>query len=602
MNILGIYGAIGWDGNKPTPEWTAERTGSKVKPVSRKGDYWVHGSGVTLIMDGELKNSMCEERFSRIKYEGNFPVSAIEKILDHNKLTKYDIDLVVYVGCPILDYHLLRQSGQIEKLIKEYFPKCKVEFSPHHVAHAGATFYTSGFEEANILTFDAAGDYEFQPDLRGPNPAGGYKVPHMKFYHGKDLTILELPHSNYCNSPPMATSFGSLYNMYSMMAYATKMKTPESEHFSPEVDAIHRETYPGKVMGLAVFGDYQKIDLPEWYDFERTKHVWNSDTEWEECFPQLYNTQNDYWMESTQYKKLNPDDLAAWTQHQFEKYLLLFLSHIPKEFKHDNLCLGGGCALNILANSKIIEQGIYKNVHVNTAPNDDGLHFGAALCKSAEYEHKITLPDDIGYLGTPYTDEDIEAALSDFSFIKFSSGNDFLELCQWVVEDLKENKVVAWFQGKSEFGPRALGNRSILVNPIFDNKDYLNSKVKYREYWRPYAPIVIEEETKHWFDLPVDKSPHMLFNSFVVEDKRKQIPSVVHEDGSARVQTVSKINNKKIYMLLQEFFKETGVPVLLNTSFNVGGEPIVESPADAVKTFAKSNIDILIMHNYYCCK
>ena len=174
--------------------------------------------------------------------------------------------------------------------------------------------------------------------------------------------------------------------------------------------------------------------------------------------------------------------------------------------------------------------------------------------------------------------------------LEYEKFDNFLNLCKRVVEDLKDNKVVAWFQDKSEFGPRALGNRSLLVNPIFDNKDYLNNEVKYREYWRPYAPMVLEEEVKDWFTLPVDKSPHMLFNSWVVED------------GSARVQTVSEINNRKIYMLLQEFFKETGVPVLLNTSFNLGGEPIVESPADAVRTFTNSNIDVLVMQNYYCRK
>ena len=186
--------------------------------------------------------------------------------------------------------------------------------------------------------------------------------------------------------------------------------------------------------------------------------------------------------------------------------------------------------------------------------------------------------------------------------LKYEKLDNFLELCQRVVGDLKDNKVVAWFQDKSEFGPRALGNRSLLVNPIFDNKDYLNNEVKYREYWRPYAPMVLEEEVKNWFTLPVDKSPHMLFNSWVVEDKKERIPSVVHNDGSARVQTVSEIDNRKIYMLLQEFFKETGVPVLLNTSFNLGGEPIVESPADAVRTFTNSNIDVLVMQNYYCRK
>ena len=273
--------------------------------------------------------------------------------------------------------------------------------------------------------------------------------------------------------------------------------------------------------------------------------------------------------------------------------------------KNDNLCLGGGCALNILANTKIIEEGVYKNVHVNTAPNDDGLCLGAALYMAAKYEKtRPILPDDIGYLGINYSDEDIENSLQpiDSQVLEYEKFDDFLDLCKRVVKDLKDNKVVAWFQDKSEFGPRALGNRSLLVNPIFDNKDYLNNEVKYREYWRPYAPMVIEEEVKDWFTLPVDKSPHMLFNSWVVEDKKERIPSVVHEDGSARVQTVSEINNRKVYMLLQEFFKETEVPVLLNTSFNLGGEPIVESPADAVRTFTNSNIDVLVMQNYYCRK
>ena len=187
--------------------------------------------------------------------------------------------------------------------------------------------------------------------------------------------------------------------------------------------------------------------------------------------------------------------------------------------------------------------------------------------------------------------------------LKHKKFDEFLSLCQCVVEDLKDNKVIAWFQGRSEFGPRALGNSSLMVNPIFgENKDYLNNRIKHRESWRPYAPMVLEEETKNWFNLPVDKSPHMLFNSFVVEDKREKIPAVVHVDGSARVQTVSKSDNEKVYTLLHEFFKETGVPVLLNTSFNLGGEPIVESPSDAVRTFTESNIDVLVMHNYYCWK
>lgn len=178
----------------------------------------------------------------------------------------------------------------------------------------------------------------------------------------------------------------------------------------------------------------------------------------------------------------------------------------------------------------------------------------------------------------------------------------FYDLCKTVAQDLVDNKVVAWFQNKSEFGPRALGNRSILVNPIIDNKDHLNNNIKYRETWRPYAPVILVEELHSWFDLPKDDSPHMLFNAIVLESKRKQLPSITHVDNSTRVQTVSIPDNLKLHSLLQEFFKLTGVPVLLNTSFNVGGEPIVESPQNAVNTFIHSNIDILVMGNYYCWK
>jgi len=392
MNILGIGGSIGWDGNIPyeVPGW---------------GDPWVHGSGATLIMNGKLKTAICEERFSRIKYDGHYPKLSVQNILDQNKLTKYDIDLVVYVfGAATVSFQL-RKSNYLEKKLQEYFPNCKVDFVSHHMAHTAATYYTSGFDEANILTFDGAGDQEVQPD-------GTAQVPHFKFSQGKDLILTEL-HSEYCGVSPMHTGFGVLYHMHSSIIYKNKMNLPENTPEQEEQDHVNRETYPGKVMGLAAYGDYQKIDLPEWFDLERERQIYSKG--WQGCLPRLLGRRF-YHLHPTdqgyeEYRELNPDDLAAWSQYQFEKYLLLFLSNIPAHMKRDNLCLGGGCALNILTNSKIIEQGIYKNVHVNTAPNDDGLHFGAALYKAAEYEHKIILPDDIGYLGISYTDEDIEVAL-----------------------------------------------------------------------------------------------------------------------------------------------------------------------------------------------
>jgi carbamoyltransferase len=397
MNILGINGSIGWDGNisMSLPEF---------------GEMWVHGSGATLVMDGVLKNAMNEERFSRIKYDGHYPKLSIQNILRTNNLTNDDIDVVVYVGNSCRINLPLRQVGYIRNEIESYFPNCKVEFLSHHLAHASATYYTSGFDSANIFSFDGAGDHVWCG-----NKIGRYRVPHFIFCQGEGLEIHELT-AGYTNDPD--TFFGALYGYLSGICYKSKMNVHPMENISDgelddeeslaehirtnyNVSTIDRETYPGKVMGLAAFGDYRKIDLPDIFVLDASS-----------IFPELHNSPD--WKDPPDFElaKLNSEDLAAWSQHQFEKYLMIFLNAIPKKIHKDNLCLGGGCALNILANTKILEENIYKNVHVNTAPNDDGLHFGAALNMAVKYEKRLPeLPVDIGYLGIQYTDKDIEKAL-----------------------------------------------------------------------------------------------------------------------------------------------------------------------------------------------
>ena len=187
--------------------------------------------------------------------------------------------------------------------------------------------------------------------------------------------------------------------------------------------------------------------------------------------------------------------------------------------------------------------------------------------------------------------------------MNYTCYEDFNKLCQLIVEDLLENKIIGWFQGKSEFGPRALGNRSILANPIIkDNKDYINERVKHREGWRPYAPIMLEEYIHDWFDIPKNSSPYMLFNAQILPEKESRVPAVIHVDGSARIQTVTEELNKPIFQLLTEWNTKTNVPILLNTSFNVDGEPIIESPENALKTFMGTNIDTLVMGNYIITK
>ena len=377
MNILGINGAIGWDGNIPMP-------------IDEFGEMWVHGSGATLVVDGELKNSSCEERYTRIKYDGNYPKETIKSILRHNKLASEDIDLVVYIGNSCRINFALKESGYITSRIKEYFPNTKVEYLSHHLAHQSATFYTSGYESANIFSFDGAGDHELVNDR--------WRVPHFSFGVGNGLEIREII-KGYCNDP--YTFLGAMYGYFAGIAYKSKMGITEyMSDGSSGWATKDRETYPGKIMGLASYGDYTKVDLPDAFTLDNSLSM-----------PVLKNSEEWMNIEKEDLSKIAPEDFASWSQHQFEKHLMAYLRGIPDRIKSDNLCLGGGCALNIIANTKIIEEGIYKNVHVNTAPSDDGLHFGGALYKSAEYEEKIILPDNIAYLGVPYTDVDIEAVL-----------------------------------------------------------------------------------------------------------------------------------------------------------------------------------------------
>ena len=416
MNIIGINGSIGWDGNisMALPEF---------------GEMWVHGSGASLVMDGVLKNSINEERLSRIKYDGQYPKLAIQTILDYNNLIPDDIDIVCYVGNSAQINLPLKQVGYIRSELEKSFPNSKVEYLSHHMAHASATYYTSGYDSANIFSFDGAGDHVWHGT---PGGEGSWEVPHYLICQGEGLDIHELA-MGYTNNPD--AFLGVLYGYMSGVIYKSKMDIAPSEnitdfgepsegdllwidssgkpykdHIRDHYDSstVERETYPGKVMGLSAYGDHQKIDLPDLFVFDG-----------DHALPLLHNAPP--WKEErgpggrcheSSLAKLNPEDLAAWSQHQFEKYLMKFLRHFPKEIKKDNLCLGGGCALNILTNTKIIEEGLYKNVHVNTAPNDDGLHFGAALNMAVKYEKRLPeLPVDIGYLGINYSDEDIEKVL-----------------------------------------------------------------------------------------------------------------------------------------------------------------------------------------------
>jgi len=424
MNILGINGSIGWDGN--------------ISSIGEQ-DFWVHGSGATLFIDGELKGALAEERFTRIKYEGNYPEKVIARLLSKYGLTEDDIDIVSYVSNACLMSFGLKANGYTVNKLKSIFKNARIKFVDHHLAHAAASFFTSGFDKANIFTFDGAGD-NHPSHLYGP-----MKLNNSSFLTGdiNTKTIQPIQHTHLTNTFNL---FGDFYSVLSWIAYMKKTTGTvyydlnRSEPFPPErnidVDketeklinlfqlfsfnndadvtdykpitdeemfggAITRETFPGKVMGLSSYGNYENVDIEDPFDLS-----------FENGFPvirKIINWTDDHFFTFDSY---SAEDLAAWQQHHFEKYLLLYLKNVPEEIKTKKLCLGGGCALNILANSKIIEEGIYEDVHVNTAPNDEGLNFGAAILSASNHEEELILPENIGCIGFDYTNDEIESALN----------------------------------------------------------------------------------------------------------------------------------------------------------------------------------------------
>jgi carbamoyltransferase len=422
VNILGIAGSIGWDGN-----W------SMINDV----DYWVHGSGATLFIDGELKNALSEERMTRIKYDGNYPKNAIEKLLTGNNLTNDDIDVVSYVSGAVLLSYTIKLRGYLTEKLRELFPNARIIALDHHISHAAATFLTSGFEEANVFSFDGAGD--FHPDQKWDAP----KLNNTTFFNAslKDKSLNNI-HNTYIDDKG-TNSFGGIYSEYSIMIYEMKVNgvIPSEEDIDENTERytqimksvfnIHsyndflditdyksklqdkdsnpydnpklRETYPGKIMGLSAYGNHENLDAPDIFELK-----------FENGFPEITvdkETKKHIVYHSSEYA---PEDLADWLQHNFEKYLLLLLKNIPEEFKKKKLCLGGGCALNILTNSKIISEGIYEDVHVNTAPNDDGLSFGAAAWTAFRLEENLVLPKNQGCLGPSYSNEYIKTCLENY--------------------------------------------------------------------------------------------------------------------------------------------------------------------------------------------
>lgn len=545
-----------------------------------------HDSAACLLEDGKVIAAAQEERFTRKKNSPEFPINAINFCLQSADITSSDIDYVGFYEKPFLKFsriilsHLKAYPFSLRGFLdtlpfwldnrlvmpltfkRELCFDKNVLFIPHHLSHAASSFLVSPFEEAAIITADAVGEWATTSYGLGK----GGKIKMLKEIHFPD----------------------SLGLFYTAITAYLGFKANEEE---------------GTVMGLSAYGQ------PEYLD--KFKEIINVNADGSFRMDQtFFGFERAGVMFTNKFikmfgKKRKPDEpledrhhnIAASLQKFIEEATLTLARQVYRETKLDRLCLAGGLFLNCVANNRILEETPFKEIFIQPAAGDCGGSLGAACyIYNSLLDNKRNYVMKDAYLGPEFSPNSIKVILN-------REGLDFKELddsvlFKYVSQKIYNNEIIGWFQGKMEFGPRALGNRSIIANPCHpEMKEILNAKVKKRQSFRPYAPVVLEEKARDFFALK-DLSPFMLLAPLVIKEKRALLPAVTHVDGTARVQTVNKYVNRRLWNLVKEFENITGVPVLLNTSFNLKSEPIVCSPEDAISCFKRSKIDCLVLGNY----
>jgi carbamoyltransferase len=512
-------------------------------------DPW-HNAGAAVIRDdgdGPQFANLAEERLDRVKDSREFPQLSTEACLKAVGASIDDVDLVVLDHIVDADWRAdhYRRPCRTDTFLADIDP-AKIHVINHHLAHAHAVFYSSPYESAAILIVDGRGSKKETQSLFMATPAG--------------ITLIE------------STTTIGIGLLYAAVTQAIGFGNLQE----------------GKTMGLAPYGAEVRgriFDIPERFDGIVTDYS-------SLCIEDSYDMAV---APSRPIASFDDKARAAFdVQQACENAMLHLARHAKRVTGARNLCISGGVALNSVANFKILASGLFDDVFINPAASDTGIPLGAALYgyHAVMKRPKTYLPIS-PYLGPDYSETEIEAAIYEYAANGFTVVREHAS--DRAVEMLVANRIVANARGKSEMGPRALGGRSILMSPLVaENKDILNSQVKHREAFRPFAPAVLEEHTAEYFE--IDRPcPYMLLVPQVKKDKQTVIPAVTHVDGSARLQTVSRDMNPHFYSLIERFGAKTGVPVLLNTSFNVNKEPIVETPADAIRCFMGTGIDALLI-------
>ena len=559
MITIGVYGSFDWEALKTYNEH-GENT-------------WVHDSGATLFIDGKHISSISEERLTRRKHEGNYPINSIDYCLSEGNISGEDVDLVCIPSMCLPMFYKKLNEGITQKIINEKFPNAEVKIVSHHLSHAAAAIFTSDFNEGSFITLDGAGSLRWQFDFLNivTNETNGLG------YFNKEKGILR-----FYNGIAETNTFGGYYHQLAHVIYCEKVERKIDGR-----DERYRETWDGKIMGLSGYGKNLEFK-------DEHKHYQMSKDLYYEDVPYVVFTSDC----SSSFKFTNADEKAYILQKNFELALLEYVTELKnKSYLEDNICLSGGSFLNVLGNSVLKQSGLFKDIHIPPCPNDVGLHFGAACLGQFRNNQPIEFPHNIALLGKEYSDDEIKSAL-DEAELEYDRHEDFEELCEFTANKLNDGGIVAWFQGRSEFGPRALGSRSLLMHPgPAENKDIMNARVKHREYWRPFAGIILEEHLTDYFNEDFN-SPYMLYSLTVKDGREEELGAITHKDGTCRIQTVNNKMNEKVTTLLNKFKDVTGIPAILNTSFNDNGEPIVESPQDAVRSFQNMDIDYLVIDNF----
>ena len=547
---------------------------------------YYHDAAACLIKDGQPVVAVQEERLTRQKNTLAFPIQAVNYCIQEGGITFADIDYVSFYEKPFFKFsrviidHLQSWPCSFnhffgsmplwlqDRLVlpltleKEIGFAGKVFFIKHHLSHAASSFLVSPFEEAAILTGDAVGEYAT-----------------MTYGIGKGRDIKVLKEIRYPHS---------LGLVYTAVTTYLGFAAHEGEGTVMALASCGKPRFLDKFKEIIKVGtDGSHIVDGRFFGFNQGSRMYR---------PRFLKMFGEERQQGTKIDERHCD-IAASLQKFTEETLLTIVRHVHVETRQDRLCLAGGLFLNCVANSKIQEQGPFKEIFIQPAAGDSGGALGAAV-----YTHNCILNKPRAYvmrdayLGTNYPDAQIKKILLNHNVLFMEYDDDALS--KFVAQKIAENKVIGWFQGRMEFGPRALGNRSILGNPCNpDMKEILNGKVKKRESFRPYAPVVLEERAGEFFEL-AGASPFMLLAPMVKQDKKSIIPGVVHVDGTARVQTVQQDTNYKLWRLIKDFESITGVPIIINTSFNLRGEPVVCSPEDAMACFRKSDMDYLVLGNF----